>query len=138
MACKEIEVMKRLCLIALLLCSGAAGTQVPQSGTFNVTWTAPALEFTDGTAITGGTLYEYVIVIQGATGEGGIYYNEIDADPTATSASIPVYCGSYSVSILDVVMTPTEMYVSAPAGPLTYSTGINCPPDPTFMIPTVN
>jgi hypothetical protein len=117
-------------LAGLLVTSSEAYAQaVPASVT--VSWTAPALQYTDGTPITGGTLYGYELEWQGATSEPWTWFDAMELPPTATSASVPVYCGVYSITIRDVVELPDgSLRPSDTAGPITHDTGQQCPPAP--------
>lgn len=126
--------MKRAIALILLAglivtCSEAHAQAAPASIT--VTWSAPALQYTDGTAITGGTLYGYELEWHGATSAPWMPLDSMELPPAATSASIPVYCGVYSITISDVVeLADGSLRPSYPAGPITYDTGKQCPPAP--------
>lgn len=129
--------MKRAIALVLLAglivtCSEAYAQATPSSIT--VSWTAPALTWSDGTVIPGAVLYGYELEWQGATSEPWIPFDSMDVAPGTTSASIPVYCGNYTVTLLEVVQwsnpnAPGALVESTPET-LTYSTGVQCPPAP--------
>jgi hypothetical protein len=120
----------------LVTCSEAHAQASPSSIT--VSWTAPALTWAGGTAIPGGAVYGYELAWQGATSEPWLPFDSMDLPPTATSASVPVYCGNYTVTLMEVVTwndpnAPGAMVESSPVS-LTYSTGVECPPAPVSNV----
>lgn len=120
-----------LLLAICALAQAQTPTQLP------LTWSAPAIEFTNGTPIPGGRLYGYEIDWFGATSNPWYSYDSLFVDPAATSASIPVICGSYSITISSVFFDGSgDLLISQPAGPITYNTGVACPPSfwPTLTV----
>lgn len=122
--------MKRLLAIAALVCVSALTVTFGAGTTANVSWTAPT-QYTDGSAIKSGDLDHYTISWAPASGQSGPTGSTTVAG-TATSATVPVACGSVSFTVT-VTTSSTAVYANAtsgPAGPVPYATGVACAPVP--------
>jgi hypothetical protein len=117
-----------LAVAALLLCSMSvmvSFAQAPKSAT--VTWIAPTT-YVDGTVLPAASIDHYTITwpLAGGTSPSGSLISK------TLSAVVPVVCGSVAFSVT-VTTTAAALYpnsTSAPAGPVTYASGVSCAANP--------
>jgi hypothetical protein len=86
-----------------------------------VTWTAPTA-YIDGTVLPASDIDHYTVTPAGGT----------SITTKTLSAVVPVACGSVAFSVT-ATTTATAAYpntTSAPAGPVTYVSGVGCAPNP--------
>ena len=117
----------------LLLCASLVPLAAYAAGaTANLSWTAPTA-YIDGEPLPAAQIDHYTITWTTAspTGVGGPT-GSLNVPGTATTATVPVPCGSVNFSIT-VTTTAAAVFpnaTSAPDGPVPYATGVTCGPNP--------
>lgn len=97
-----------------------------------VSWTAPTA-YNEGSALPAGDIASYTVTWVGISGpQGPGPSGSLVVKAPATSAVLPVACGSVNVSV-SVTTSASAKYPNAmsdPAGPVAYASGLVCKPNP--------
>ncbi len=127
--------MKRFIAFMMAVCAVPLAIAVGTSA--HASWTAPTT-YTDGSALPASDIASYTMSWAPAGGQAGPS-GSINVAATATTATVPVACGSVTFTIA-VTTTATAKYPSATSSPssgVPYATGVTCSPNPPAGL-TVN